>query len=551
MIGARLPARAAALERLTERRFDVLVIGGGITGAGVALDAATRGLSVALVERADFASGTSSKSSKLVHGGLRYLEQGEFALTREASVERDRLRRLAPHLVEPIPFVLPAPRPLARAKFGAGLLVYDLLASFRNFALHRRISPDETAALFPALPRPLPGFVYYDGRTDDVRLVMEVLLAACARGAVVANYCPVVAFDCGEEGVEAAVEDALSGERFVVAARRAVAAGGVWTDRIEALARPEAVPKLRPSKGVHLVFAKPDLPIGEAAALVPAIDRRRMLFVIPWHDAVLVGTTDTPFEGELDRPGVDEDDRAYVLDSLNEALATSLTEADIVGAFAGLRPLIAGRADDTADLSRRHAVYPVAPSMIAITGGKLTTYRAMAEEAVDLVVESLGSKVRARTRAVQLGSSNLGALRRLVEPRLRALGLPPGSGGDLIRRYGERALDVLELAAASGLTGPLTEGHAPLAAEALYCARAEMVVHLNDLLARRTRLALIDRQAGVGEGSVAAELLAGELGWSSPQQAAQVAAYLEAVMAERGIPAGGSDEPDASTAETG
>lgn len=551
MIGARLPARAEALERLTGRRFDVLVIGGGITGAGVALDAAARGLSVALVERADFASGTSSKSSKLVHGGLRYLEQREFALTREASVERDRLRRLAPHLVEPIPFVLPAPHPLVRAKFGAGLLVYDLLASFRNFAPHRRTAPDETVALFPALPRPLPGFVYYDGRTDDVRLVMEVLLAACARGAVVANHAPVVAIDPGEHGVEAAVEDAVGGERFVVAARRAVVAGGVWTDRIEALARPEATPKLRPSKGVHLVFARDDVPAGEAAALLPAIDGRRMLFVIPWHDAVLVGTTDTRYDGDLDRPGVDGDDRAYVLDSLNEVLGTSLTEGDIVGAFAGLRPLIAGRADDTADLSRRHAVYPIAAGVTGITGGKLTTYRVMAEEAVDLVAGSLGSKARSRTRAVQLGSSDLGALRRLVEPRVRALGLPAGTGGDLVRRYGERALDVLELAAATGLTGPLAGGHAPLAAEALYCARAEMVVHLNDLLARRTRLALIDRAAGAGAGSVAAELLAGELGWSSAQSTAEVAAHLDAVMSERGLAAGGSDEPDTTTAETG
>jgi glycerol-3-phosphate dehydrogenase len=536
-----LGTRAAALEVLTATTsgdpLDLLVVGGGITGAGIALDAASRGLKVGLVERFDFASGTSSKSSKLVHGGLRYLEQREFGLMREACTERDLLRRLAPHLVEPIPFVLPVSHRLTRAKFGVGLWAYDALASFKNLRLHRHVDGAETESLVPALPRGQVqgGFVFYDCKTDDVRLVMEVLIQATRYGATVANYCAARNLEGGENGCVALVEDVLGDERFEIRARRIVCAAGVWADRVEALARPDATARLRPSKGIHLVLPRDRIPLGEAAAFVPDIERRRMLFVIPWLDSVLVGTTDTHYDGSLDCPSVDEDDRAYCLDAVNAIFGKELGTGDIAGAYAGLRPLIAG-ADATADLSRRHSVYDIAPGIRGITGGKLTTYRRMARDAVDRVASDLGVTTKSRTRWIRLGSRNVDALKAAVSRRTRRLGLSSEVGANLVRCYGDRALDVLDVAAQGDALGPLASDHQPIAAEAMYCARHEMTVTLSDLLSRRTRLALTDPSGGVGTKSVAPALLGAELGWSPAERERQLLAYRYEVERERGMP---------------
>jgi glycerol-3-phosphate dehydrogenase len=546
-----LGSRTHALERLAGTAasdpLDLLVVGGGITGAGIALDAASRGLRTGLVERFDFASGTSSKSSKLVHGGLRYLEQREFGLVREASTERDLLRRLAPHLVEPIPFVLPVADRWRRAKFGVGLWAYNALATFRNLHIHRHVDAEATERLVPSLPRGKVkgGYLFYDCKTDDVRLVMETLIQARAYGAIAVNYAAVHDITpAGTAGVcNVVVEDAASGQTFDVRARRVVAAAGVWGDRVEGLANDAGSPRLRPSKGVHVLFSRDTVPMTEAAVFIPDAERQRMLFVIPWLDAVLVGTTDTAYEGSLERPRVEEEDRDYCINAVNRAFGTSITADDLVGAYAGLRPLIAGKGGPTADLSRKHAVYDIVPGVIGITGGKLTTFRRMAGDAVDRVSSDLGAHGKSRTRWIRLGSSDVVALRAAVDRRARRLGISEGSAANLVRCYGERALAVLDVAQETGLHGPLVEGRDPLAAEAVYCARAEMARTLNDVLARRTRLALTDAAAGIGAGSDAASVLGAELRWDADEQARQTYAHRAAVEDERGAPVAATVEP--------
>ena len=536
-----LGQREAALDLLqasSKVPFDLLVVGGGITGAGIALDAASRGLGVALVERGDFASGTSSKSSKLVHGGLRYLEQREFGLMREASVERDLLRRLAPHLVEPIPFVLPVSDKWNRAKFGAGLWAYDALASFKNLRVHRHLDGAETERLVPGIPqgKVRGGYMFYDCKTDDTRMVIEVLVQARRYGAVVANYASVEGLDGTAEGCRASVRDDVTGAELEISAKRVVVAAGVWTDRLEGLAAPGAGARLRPSKGIHLVFRKDALPMAEAAAFIPDVERKRMLFVIPWHDAVLVGTTDTAYEGDIDAPAVEPADRAYCLDALNSTFETSLTEQDVAGAYAGLRPLVAGRAGATADLSRRHAVYEIAPGITGITGGKLTTWRRMARDAVDRVSEELGVHVKSKTQWIRLGSTDVSRLHAAVDRRAARLGIPQTRTSNLVRFYGDRALYVLDIAGEGSLADPLVPGGLPIAAEARYAAESEMAVHLDDLLGRRTRLALTDPMAGIGQGSLAPGIMASVHGWTDEVVSREVERHRSLIEQERGSP---------------
>jgi glycerol-3-phosphate dehydrogenase len=535
-----LNKRSEGIERLAAARsdpFDVLVVGGGITGAGIALDAASRGLSVGLVDRGDFASGTSSKSSKLVHGGLRYLEQRELGLVREASKERDLLGKLAPQLVEPIQFVIPVADRWRRAMFGVGLWTYDALASFRNIKVHKYLSIEQTEEMVPALPKGKlkGGFSFYDSRTDDVRLVMEVLRQARRHGAVMANYCSVEDVEAGDV-CTVQLRDVHHGQSFESSARRVVVAAGVWVDQIESRTRSDAEPRLRPSKGIHLAFPRAAVPMADSAAFIPDADRKRMLFVIPWLDAVIVGTTDTDYEGDIDHPSVEEEDRRYCIDALNSSFTVDVNEGDIAGAWAGLRPLVASKAGPTADLSRRHSIYDIADNVIGITGGKLTTYRRMAREVVNRVSSELGNETRCRTGWIRLGTGDIDALRLAVDHRAKKLGIDEAARANLIRCYGDRALHVLDLATKASLTEPAAEGFAPLAIEATYCARWEMAVHLEDFLARRTRLALVDRNAGLGASGKAAGTMADELGWDDAALAREIEAYAAEVERERGLP---------------
>ncbi|MBK5227737.1 MAG: glycerol-3-phosphate dehydrogenase/oxidase [Actinobacteria bacterium] len=456
---------------------------------------------------------------------------------REAATERDLLRRLAPHLVESVPFALPVTGRQMRVKFGVGLWAYDALASFRSNQIHKHLSAEETESMLPALPegKITGGFLYYDCKTDDARLVMEVLVAAVRIGAVVANYSPVIGMESSAEGCEATVQDSLSGDIFRVRAKRAVVAGGVWADRIENLLRPEKEDRLRSSKGIHLLFSRADIPMSNAAALIPDAERERMLFVIPWLDSVLVGTTDTEYSGDIDAPAVDDGDRKYVLDALNSVFDLDLNDASIAGAYAGLRPLVKGKEGATADLSRRHAVYDVAPSVIGITGGKLTTWRRMAEDAVNRLAEELDASRGSRTEHIRLGTSDLAALNLALGRRAERLGIPDASVSSLVRSYGNRALSVLDVAEETGLTGPLVPGHPMLAAEAVYTAHSEMAIRLTDLLCRRTRLALTNREAGLGIGSRAAELMAAELDWGYAKTKIEVETHRAAVELERGL----------------
>lgn len=543
-----LGRRDQALERLTATRsepLDVLIVGGGITGAGAALDAASRGMSVGLVECADFASGTSSKSSKLIHGGLRYLEQREFGLVREASLERRLLGRLAPHLVQPVPFIIPVTSRLRRAQFGVGLWAYDALSNFRNSKFHRYLGRDETEELVPALPagKVRGGFSFYDSKTDDVRLVMENLVQAARLGAIVVNHAGVVDIDSGEDRVEVKVRDEVTGHDLSVQARRLLVAAGVWTDQVEHLAHADVNLAIRPSKGIHLVFSRESIPLGDAGVFIPDVARRRMLFVIPWLDSVLVGTTDTHYEGDIDAPSVEAEDRAYCIESLNASFGLDLTDEDICGAFAGLRPLIAGKRGETADLSRRHRVYEMGPGIFGVTGGKMTTYRRMAAKAVDRIASDLDVSGDSKTRWIKLGCASLKGVLDPATARARRMGLDAAVAANLVRCYGDRALDVLDLAATEDLTQPMTPGHLPLAVEAIYLARREMAVHLDDVLARRTRLALIDPAGGVGPGAAAPEIMGAELGWDESVEGDEVAKYRARLERERGLPLGSAMAP--------
>ncbi len=562
-----MESRDAALARLAGEVFDLLVIGGGITGGGVALDAAARGMRVALVERSDYASGTSSRSTKLVHGGVRYLAQRDIGLVREALAERDVLLRLAPHLVHPQPFVLPiyrgqhvpgvpAPAVATRALTAAGLATYDLLAGTRGLQRHRGLSPLGARGLVPHLRvRGLRGaFLYYDARTDDVRLVLAVLGAAVARGAAVANYVQVTGFEHHDGRiVTALVHDRLGGRELVVRAARVVNATGAWSGAVSALDRPAArtaateapagispangaARALRLSKGVHLVVDRDSLPLGPVAVVLPTTADGRLAFAVPWGRHVLLGTTDTPYEGDPAAVFPDPADVTALLGDANRFLDLGLSEADVISAFAGLRPLVADEAATTATTSREHAV-TVAPSgLVSVSGGKLTTYRRMARDTVDAAVQAVVGPWRGSTTAhipVQ-GAAGLARAAPQVRAQGHELGLPTAVVTHLLDSYGADAACVLALVAdCADLGRPLVPGLPYLRAEVVYGARYEGAQTLEDVLRRRTRVALEDHDGGLAAAADVADLLAGELGWDGERRQRELDAYQSAVLATR------------------
>ena len=390
--------RTANLTRMAEDPFDMLVIGGGITGTGIALDAATRGLSVALVEKDDFAAGTSGRSSRLVHGGLRYLEHGEFGLVRESLRERGILYRLAPHLVRPVPMYMLAGDLRGRATYRAGLTGYEMLAAGRNIGYHKAVRAGQVAAAIPGFGGRSRGFRYFECQVDDARLTIEVARTAQAAGAVLANHARVTGLLGQGRVTGAAVTDEMTGQGFEVRARAVVNATGIWAERVAGLAGGSAGVRLLPSKGVHLVFA-PGAVRTTAAVVAPSAARDgRYIFIVPWEDRVYAGTTDTPYQGDLDDPGVGDADRDYILAAV-AGLFPGVTGRDVVASWAGLRPLLGplpGQDDAgdarSSDLSRKHAVFSGPFGLYTITGGKLTTYRAMAEDLVDRVAAELGRR---------------------------------------------------------------------------------------------------------------------------------------------------------------
>lgn len=539
--------RPAMLARLRREHVDVLVIGGGITGCGVALDAAARGLSVALVERDDFAAGTSSKSSKLIHGGLRYLQQGDVRLVYEALHERQRLIRNAPHLVSVMPFLIPVltrdgpvSKRIAKALRSA-LWMYDLTGGIRIGRRHRRLDAGTALAHCPTLPadRISGGFVYYDAHADDARVTLEVARTAAAHGAIVANRCEVVELTRRGGTVDGAVvRDVLSDETFPVRARCVVSATGVWVDAVRALDEGTDPETVRPAKGVHVTVPW-DLVRNDIAVIVSVPKDKRSLFLVPWgplpdgtFEHCYVGTTDTDYVGDLDDPQTNADDLDYVLGALAHSVTPPsgrpITRDDVTAVWAGLRPLVKSASSGrTADLSRRHQVTTSAGGVVTVTGGKFTTYRQMAEDTVDLVMDRLG-----RPRSWRTGRSRTKRLRLVGGVGYRE---PAGDHPHhrLSRRYGGAVSEVKDLIRADpALAEPLIPGLRYLRAEAVYAAREEMANTLTDVLARRTRAHLEDRAACREAAPDVAALLASELGWTAEEEAAQVAAYLATCEAE-------------------
>jgi glycerol-3-phosphate dehydrogenase len=523
--------RAAMLRRLADETFDVVVVGGGITGVGVALDAASRGLRTALVEKGDFASGTSSKSSKLVHGGLRYLQQGEVRLVYEALAERQRLRHNAPHLVRVLPFLIPilnrdgVVNPKIARALGTAMWGYDLTGGLRIGKRHKRISAAEALAYVPTMPaeRVASAYLYYDARADDARLCLTVARTAASYGAAVVNHAAVTGLRKDVDGTVTAVVVEAGGTAIDVAAAVVVNATGVWSDDVRALDEGTHPDSIRPAKGIHLTLPW-DKVRNEIAVVIPVPKDRRSLFVVPWGDRTYVGTTDTDYDGPLDDPQCTPDDIAYVLRALNRSITTGITEADITGTWAGLRPLVKQTGGRTADLSRRHQVTTSPSRVVSVTGGKLTTYRRMAADTVDEVMDLLERRGRSRTKRLRL----LGA-EGYVEPAESA-----GEAAHLAGRYGSEAALVESLFDADpALRQPLVPGLPYLAAEAVHAARHEMATTLDDVLARRTRARLLAREASIAVAPAVAALLAPELGWDEDTQAAQVRAYVDAASAER------------------
>ena len=537
MIGPGWFDRAESLQRLADDPFDVLVVGGGITGVGAALDAASRGLRTALVERDDFASGTSSKSSKLAHGGLRYLQQGEVGLVYQALHERQRLRHNAPHLVKLLPFLLPVltgrgsviPKKLSRM-LGASMWMYDLTGGARIGKFHERLGPEEALAHMPTLPadKLAASYLYYDATVDDARLCLTVArTAAIELGAVAVNGTALLGLDKDAEGRVQSARVSADGQQITVRCRAVVNAAGVWSDDVRAIDEGAHPDSIRPAKGIHITVPW-DKVRNDIAVVVPVPEDRRSVFVVPWGDLTYIGTTDTDYHGGLEDPPVTRADVDYLLGALR---FTGITDRDVVGTWAGLRPLVkSANSGRTADLSRRHKVTASPSGVVTVTGGKLTTYREMAADAIDEVADVLDGRVqgiarRSQTKKLRLrGAEGYQALSDASDPVVT----------HLANRYGGEARTVLALADRDPtLRDPLVAGLPYLRAEAVYAARYEMARSVDDVLSRRTRARLLARDASAAAADDVAALIAPILGLSEPEASAQAADYRRAVTAER------------------
>ena len=539
--------RDAALRRLTDEQFDVLVIGGGITGAGVALDAASRGLKVALVERRDLASGTSSKSSKLVHGGLRYLQQREFRLVYQALAERQRLRKTAPHLVRLLPFLIPVfgkdgiIHPKLRKALNSALWMYDLTGGARIGKLHDQIDKAATLAHVPTLreDRTLGAFIYYDAQTDDARLTMTIARSAIDLGAVVVNWCPVVSItkDAGH-AVGASVQPDGDVQTIDVRATTVVNAAGVWSDDVRALDEGTHPDSIRPAKGIHITVPWEKVR-NDIACVFPVPKDRRSIFVVPMGGKTYIGTTDTDYDGPIDDPQCTAEDVAYLLNAVNASLTEPLDEADVLGTWAGLRPLVkSATTERTADLSRHHKVVHSASGVISVTGGKLTTYRRMAEDTVDEISRASGGRgrtVRCRTKKLRLhGAEGYDELVDDVDAASKRLSISPELVTHLANRHGSdtRVLAAMIVADRS-LGEPLVPGLPYVRAEAIHAVRYELARTLDDVLTRRIPARWLLRDGAAAAADDVARLIAPELGWNDDDIDREVKAFRAALDHER------------------
>ncbi|MGV0991733.1 MAG: glycerol-3-phosphate dehydrogenase/oxidase [Mycobacterium sp.] len=529
--------RAEAWQRLGSEQFDVVVIGGGVVGAGAALDAATRGLKVALVEARDFASGTSSRSSKMFHGGLRYLEQLEFGLVREALHERElSLTTLAPHLVKPLPFLFPLTnRWWERPYIAAGIFLYDQLGGSKSVPAQRHLTKSGALRLAPGLKRNalIGGIRYYDTVVDDARHTMMVARTAAHYGAVVRTSTQVVGMRTeGDRVVGVTVRDTEDGALTEVRGHVVINATGVWTDEIQALSKQRGRFRVRASKGVHIVVPR-DRIVSEVAIILRT--EKSVLFIIPWGTHWIIGTTDTDWNLDLAHPAATKADIDYILDTVNTVLSTSISHEDIDGVYAGLRPLLHGESEETSKLSREHAVGVPTPGLVAIAGGKYTTYRVMAADAVDAASEFVPSRVAPSIteKVPLLGANGYFALINQTDHVGKEYNLHPYRVRHLLDRYGSLIGEVLELAEGRpDLLEPITEAPVYLRVEAAYAAAAEGALHLEDILARRMRISIEYPHRGVDCAREVAEVVAPILGWSTADVDREVATYLARVEAE-------------------
>jgi len=534
--------RANNIARLRTEQFDVLVVGGGITGLGVALDAASRGLSVGLVEKDDFSSGTSSKSSKLIHGGLRYLQQGEIGLVYEALHERQRLVRNAPHLVNVLPFMIPIltrdgviSKKIARA-LGSALWMYDLTGGWRIGKLHRRLKSDEAFDHMPTMNKEkLAGaYLYFDAAADDSRLCVAIARTAAKHGAALANYCSVQKITHDSNGrANGAIVRTVENEEFAITSRCVVNAAGVWADNIRKADEGTDPHSIRPAKGIHITVPW-KMVRNDIAVVIPVRRDKRSLFVVPWvsngdgtYQYTYVGTTDTDFAGGVDESQSSHDDIEYVLEALNQSVNGNITADDVTAVWSGLRPLV--RNEDgttatgkTADLSRKHQVRVSATGVVSIAGGKLTTYRKMAEHTVDEVLKQVGKKTACKTKRLRFVGATAKSSKKLDREALH-----------LYQRFGSEAQTIQQLIAGdASLAEPLIVGLPYLRAEAIFAVRFEMARTLDDILSRRTRARIINRPASLASARAVAKLMATELQWDDAEVERQVANYVDSCAKE-------------------
>jgi glycerol-3-phosphate dehydrogenase len=533
---------AAVAAMASGEELDVLVIGGGVVGTGTALDAVTRGLSTGLVEQRDFASGTSSRSSKLVHGGLRYLEMLDFTLVREALHERGLLlTRLAPHLVRPVPFLYPlSHHGWERAYVGAGIALYDGLAKASGYGAglprHRHLTRRQALRLMPSLRSDaLTGAVqYHDAQVDDARHTMELARTAAHYGAHVANRVAAVGFlRQGERVTGIRALDKLTDREFEVHAKQIVNATGVWTDDTQSMVGERGQFHVRASKGIHLVVPRDRIHSQTGLILRTTTS---VLFVIPWGRHWIIGTTDTDWALDKSHPAATRTDIDYLLDHVNRVIATPLTHEDVEGVYAGLRPLLAGESESTSKLSREHVVAHSAPGLVVVAGGKYTTYRVMARDAVDEAAQAIPGRVAPSvTETVPLlGAVGYAAVWNQRAALAHSSGLHVARVEHLLRRYGVLTQEVLDLVAERPELGePLEGAEDHLRAEVVYAASHEGALHLTDILTRRTRISIEAWDRGVSAAPVAAALVAPVLGWDEERTREEIAIYLGRVEAER------------------
>lgn len=546
--------RAAAIESMKAKELDVLVVGGGIVGTGAALDAVTRGLRVGILEARDWSSGTSSRSSKLVHGGIRYLEQLDFRLVREALIERGLLlQRIAPHLVKPVRFLYPLTHKVwERFYIGAGMLMYDIFSWSGGrppgVPHHRHLTKGQMLRAMPSLDKDAftGGLTYYDAQVDDARYVANLARTASFYGAHAASRVRVEGFiKVGQRVVGVKAHDLETGERFEVRAQQVVNATGVWTDDTQSMVGERGQFKVRASKGIHLV-----VPRDRFQSKIGMILRteKSVLFVIPWGRHWIIGTTDTDWHLDKAHPAATAADIDYVLEHVNKVLAVKLTREDVEGVYAGLRPLLAGESEQTSKLSREHIVAHTVPGLVVVAGGKWTTYRVMAKDAIDEAVAALDGKwSQSVTENIGLlGAEGYQAAWNKRGKIARAFGIHKARVEHLLNRYGVMTDELLDLIRERPeLLEPLPGADDYIGAEVVYAATHEGALHLEDVLARRTRISIEAWDRGVAAAPVAARLMGEELGWDQERIDSEVNNYLRRVAAERAS----QEEPDDESAD--